>query len=102
VATILNDNELKKLLGTVITNGDPSSIRPNSYVLRLGDEGEFLNATKEFTFGKTKKGIQGLKEFLSAIDFPVKPYGGLKRVLTPEEHVLWLCQNHYNEFTQRA
>jgi deoxycytidine triphosphate deaminase len=58
MATILNDNELKKLLGTVITNGDPSSVRPNSYVLRLGDEGEFLNASKEFTLGKTKKGIR--------------------------------------------
>ena len=58
MATILNDNELKKLLGVVITNGDPSSIRPNSYVLRLGDEGEFLNAAKEFTLGKTKKGIR--------------------------------------------
>jgi deoxycytidine triphosphate deaminase len=58
MATILNDAELKRLLGAVITNGDPSSIRPNSYVLRLGDEGEFLNATKEFTLGKSKKGIR--------------------------------------------
>lgn len=58
MATILNDNELKKLLGAIILSGDPSSVRPNSYVLRLGDVGEFLNASKEFSLGKTKKGIR--------------------------------------------
>src|SRR5882724_7630805 len=58
MATILNDAELKKLIGTVIINGDPTSVRPNSYVLRLGAEGEFLNASKEFTLGKAKKGIR--------------------------------------------
>src|SRR5437667_9417390 len=58
MATILNDNEIRKLLGKVILNGDPSCIRPNSYVLRLGDEGEFLNASKEFTLGRPKKGIR--------------------------------------------
>ncbi|HEY3852958.1 MAG TPA: hypothetical protein VGO67_01035 [Verrucomicrobiae bacterium] len=58
MATILNDNELKKLLGKIIVNGDPSCVRPNSYILRLGDEGEFLNAGKEFTLGKAKKGIR--------------------------------------------
>jgi hypothetical protein len=63
MAIILNDNELKRLIGTVIIDGDTSSIRPNSYVLRLGDEGEFLNATKEFTLGKAKKGIRVLSGF---------------------------------------
>ncbi|MCX6902464.1 MAG: hypothetical protein NTW03_03060 [Verrucomicrobia bacterium] len=58
MATILNDSELRKLIGTVIINGDPASIRPNSYVLRLGAEGEFLNANKEFALGKAKKGIR--------------------------------------------
>ncbi len=58
MATILNDTELRKLLGTVIIDGDPSGVRPNSYVLRLGDQGEFLNAGKEFTLGKSKKGIR--------------------------------------------
>jgi deoxycytidine triphosphate deaminase len=58
MATILNDAELNKLIGSVIIDGDPASIRPNSYVLRLGEEGEFLNAGKLFALGKTKKGIR--------------------------------------------
>ena len=57
MATILNDTELKKLIGNIIIDGDPTSIRPNSYILRLGNEGEFLNAGKVFTLGKSKKGI---------------------------------------------
>lgn len=58
MATILNDEELRKLFGSVIINGDESSIRPNSYILRLGAAGEFLNVGKEFTLGKAKKGIK--------------------------------------------
>src|SRR5216683_3252909 len=58
MATILNDSELQRLIGTVIIDGDPASIRPNSYVLRLGGEGEFINAGKAFTLGKSKKGIR--------------------------------------------
>lgn len=58
MAHLLADHEIKELLGSVIINGDISCIRPNSYVLRLGEEGEFLNATKEFTLGKDKKGIK--------------------------------------------
>ena len=58
MAKILNDTELKKLLGTVIVGGDPSSIKPNSYVLRLGASGEFINTGKEYELGKMKKGIR--------------------------------------------
>jgi len=58
MATILNDEELRKLIGSVIIGGDESSIRPNSYVLRLGAGGEFLNVGKEFTLGKGKKGLK--------------------------------------------
>jgi deoxycytidine triphosphate deaminase len=58
MATILNDTELKKLIGTVIIDGDTSSIRPNSYILRLGGEGEFLTGGKVFALGKAKKGIR--------------------------------------------
>ncbi|MGD0614945.1 MAG: hypothetical protein ABSA69_05820 [Verrucomicrobiota bacterium] len=58
MANILNDAELKKLLGSVIVNGDASCIKPNSYVLRLGPSGEFLNCGKEFTLGTKKKGIK--------------------------------------------
>lgn len=58
MATILSDKELTKLIGKVIINGDVSFIRPNSYVLRLGESGEFLNANKEFELGGKKKGIK--------------------------------------------
>lgn len=58
MATILNDVELKRLLGTVIVNGDAASVKPNSYALRLGLSGEFLNSNKEFTLGGKKKGIK--------------------------------------------
>jgi len=58
MATILNDEELRKLFGSVILDGDESSIRPNSYILRLGAVGEFLNVGKEFKLGKAKKGIK--------------------------------------------
>ena len=58
MATILNDTEIGKLIGTVICNGDSDAIRPNSYVLRLGDSGAFINTGKEFALGKRKKGIR--------------------------------------------
>jgi deoxycytidine triphosphate deaminase len=58
MATILNDEELKKIIGTIIINGDASCVKPNSYVLRLGGSGEFLNSGKEFTLGGKKKGIK--------------------------------------------
>jgi len=58
MATILNDEKLRKLFGSVILHADESSIRPNSYILRLGAAGEFLNVGKEFTLGKAKKGIK--------------------------------------------
>jgi len=58
MAIILSDKELIRLLGNVIIDGDSSFIRPNSYVLRLGKTGEFLNANKEFELGVKKKGIK--------------------------------------------
>ncbi len=58
MATILNDAELKKVFGSVIIDGDAASIRPNSYILRLGSEGEFLTASKEFKLGSSKKGLK--------------------------------------------
>src|SRR6266850_984730 len=56
--SILSDAEIRKLLGTVIVNGEPDGVHPNSYILRLGEAGEFLNTGKEFSLGKTKKGIR--------------------------------------------
>lgn len=58
MAVILSDQEIVKLIGKAIIDGDPSLIRPNSYILRLGKFGEFLNANKEFELGKGKKGIR--------------------------------------------
>lgn len=58
MAQILCDVEIKKLLNSVIAGGDADSVRPNSYVLRLGSQGEFLNTEKEFELGKTKKGLR--------------------------------------------
>jgi deoxycytidine triphosphate deaminase len=59
MATMLNDAELTKLIGTVIKNGDKSCIRPNSYILRLGKKGEFLNNKRKFEIdGKIKRGIK--------------------------------------------
>ena len=60
MATLLNDSELKKLLGTVIIDGKESCLRPNSYILRMGETGEFLNTGKNFTIGdkKEKGGIK--------------------------------------------
>jgi deoxycytidine triphosphate deaminase len=58
MAKILSDKELRSLFGTVLKNTDDSCLRPNSYVLRLGAYGEFLNTEKEFDLGKIKKGIK--------------------------------------------
>lgn len=58
MATILNDKALKKLIGKVIVDGDTDCLRPNSYILRLGKHGEFMNTGKSFELGEKKKGIR--------------------------------------------
>jgi len=58
MATLLSDKEIAKLIGVAIKDADQSFIRPNSYILRLGGAGEFLNASKEFELGTRKKGIK--------------------------------------------
>ena len=58
MATLLNDKELRSLFGSVIQNADEACLRPNSYVLRLGARGEFINTGKDFDLSKDKKGIQ--------------------------------------------
>ena len=58
MSRILKDSEISKLFGSVITPADPDCVRPNAYVMRLGAEGEFLNAGKQFELGKKKKGIR--------------------------------------------
>lgn len=57
MARVLNDVDLRKLIGTVIGGGEGESVRPNSYILRLGAQGEFLNTLKEFELGGEKKGL---------------------------------------------
>jgi len=56
--TILSDSDIKRLIGTVIIDGDPNGVRPNAYVLRLGPKGEFLNTGKDFDIGHGKKGLR--------------------------------------------
>lgn len=59
LARLLNDKEIRGLLGSVICDGDSSSVRPNSYVMRLGAHGEFLNTGKQFELAeKVNKGIR--------------------------------------------
>ncbi|MFY9569956.1 MAG: hypothetical protein WAV20_00980 [Blastocatellia bacterium] len=41
-----------------------------------------------------------LRDFLDSLPFPVKPFGGLRRVRTPEGHILWLCSQHATEFAR--
>jgi hypothetical protein len=66
-------------------------------------------SAKELSIGESRAptqvdhtALRGLKEFLDSLDFPTKPYGGLKRMLTPEEHVLWLCPKHFQEYSKRG
>ena len=61
MAELLNDHEIKKILGSVIKEGDERSVRPNSYVLRLGPTGEFLTTGKEFNLGPAPSEKKGIK-----------------------------------------
>ena len=61
MAELLKDQEIRQILGTVIQDGDESSIRPNSYVLRLGGAGEFLTTGKEFALGPNPQDKKGIK-----------------------------------------
>lgn len=58
MARLLNDVDLGRALGSIIMDGSKENIRSNSYVLRLGRHGEFLNTSKEFELGQDKKGIK--------------------------------------------
>lgn len=61
MAELLNDAEIRRILGSVIQGGDESSVRPNSYVLRLGSAGEFLTTGKEFNLGAESGQKKGIK-----------------------------------------
>lgn len=59
MATILTDKDIKKLFGSVIIDGEEMCVRPNSYILRIGKEGEFINTRKKFNIDNGKK--KGIK-----------------------------------------
>ena len=61
MAELLNDQELRTILGTVIKDGDETCVRPNSYILRLGSAGEYLTTSKEFHLGEGPRDKKGIK-----------------------------------------
>ncbi len=42
--------------------------------------------------------IRLIRQLLDSVD-PKQHWSGLQRLVSPEGHILWLCQNHYNEYT---
>jgi internalin A len=65
-----------------------------------GDDSMQLEKNSQPTDQSEKMQLYELKAFLDELEFPIKPYGGLKRVRTPEGHILWLCEEHATEFTR--
>ena len=43
--------------------------------------------------------LRALRQFLEEKD-PQRQWGGLKKVLTPEGHYLWLCNRHAQEYAR--
>ena len=43
--------------------------------------------------------LRAVRELLDAKD-PDHTWGGLKKVLTPEGHYLWLCEHHAEEYAR--
>jgi internalin A len=41
--------------------------------------------------------LRALRKLLDEKD-PARQWGGLKKVLTPEGHYLWLCEQHAQEY----
>lgn len=63
-----------------------------------GDESSKLEKASRPSDQGDKMELYELKAFLDELDFSVKPYGGLRRVRTPEGHILWLCAEHAANF----
>jgi hypothetical protein len=42
-------------------------------------------------------GLRAVRQLLEKLD-EHQVWGGLKRVLTPEQHYLWLCEYHAHEY----
>jgi hypothetical protein len=64
------------------------------------DESIQLEKDSHPTNQAEKMELHQLKAFLDDLEFPVKPFGGLRRMRTPEGHILWLCAEHAAEFTR--
>ncbi len=47
----------------------------------------------------TGMGLRALRKLLDELD-PYQNWGGLKKVLTPEGHYLWLCEEHAREYEE--
>jgi hypothetical protein len=41
--------------------------------------------------------LQGMRKLLDELD-KSQHWGGLKKVMTPEGHFLWLCEHHTKEY----
>lgn len=63
-----------------------------------GDESSKLEKASRPSDQGDKMELNELKAFLDSLEIPVKPYGGLRRVRTPEGHILWLCAEHAAKF----
>lgn len=43
-------------------------------------------------------GLSDLAKFLEGLEFTGGRFGGLQRVRTPEEHVIWVCPTHAKHY----
>ncbi|MCH8853990.1 MAG: GTPase [Planctomycetes bacterium] len=62
--------------------------------------------TREYGMGETGSrkhvegaSLRGLRKLLDELD-PKQHWGGLRKLLTPEGHYLWLCEYHYKAYEQ--
>ncbi|MCP4541138.1 MAG: GTPase [Chloroflexi bacterium] len=67
--------------------------------VEMGREAEFAAAMGgERGVGRaTGAALRALRQFLDEKD-PEQHWGGLKKILTPEGHYLWLCEHHEREY----
>ncbi len=77
MAKVLPDREIKKLIGSVIVDGDPGLLNPNGIELRLGDEIRFISTgeIKEIPGGccaKLAPGESAVIVSLEKLDFSKK------------------------------
>jgi len=71
---------------------------------KIGDEKDFLRPDWVEGHGREREAervegaaLRGLRQLLDEVD-PAQNWGGLKKILTPEGHYLWLCEGHATEY----